>query len=60
MSFPPPARVSHDFGSTMQFSPSKVSVFEAQSSRFLGPRDAPVMHAQIETPAFAGVSLAGL
>ena len=23
-------------------------------------RDAPVMHAQIETPAFAGVSLAGL
>jgi hypothetical protein len=44
----------------MHFRSAKLLEFRSQVETDDEWRDAPVMHAQIETPAFAGVSLAGL
>jgi len=51
--------VQRSFGLTTWFRLKKQLVFQPQSEAGRESRDVRVMHAQIETPAFAGVSLAG-
>jgi hypothetical protein len=60
LSFAAVAFRRRSFGSTERFTPTTLFLLGAMRGFVLEWRDAPVMHGQIETPAFAGVSLAGL